>query len=269
VIGVRSAPPIAMNPIPTLVSCLLATSLLAQDSPELQQTLREWRAIRAAETVAIARVVEVHASPGVWCGVVASKQKVTYRIERVVDGKQREGTVDVSHLLVAGSPLVSPHAPLLRPELFYEGAQAVLCLRTDEQGDLGVDDAVYGARIVSPPRRPDVERCAIVAAVLCMPELSAYWHLEEADAAPRCLLNDAVPEPFTMHLDGKLVEFAAPEQLRDKRHVEITALQRDGDTANVTFRMAHEGVVGSAKLKRTKGAWRIVDSDVAEHRKDD
>lgn len=103
------------------------------------------RAAKSADAVFEAVVVDAGRAPGVWSGVLAAYQTVTYRITKVVtahDPRLSAGTkLAVSHAIVAKSA-TADRAPRLRPDLVHVGARVIVLARWSA-GDrrwLGVDE---------------------------------------------------------------------------------------------------------------------------------
>ncbi len=116
--------------------------------PSADLAIREALCIRKAKVVVFGRVAEVHESPGIWCGIAETWQEVTWKVERVVDGRLSETSVRVAHLLVAKSRLVDAETPRLDPGLVHSGATALLFLT--RRGDRWfVLDEDYGTRLTA------------------------------------------------------------------------------------------------------------------------
>ena len=124
--------------------------------PSSALVIREVRVVRNARAVVLARVHQVHASPGVWCGIAETRQDVTWQVERVIDGEAPGERVRVGHLLVAESRLVDREEPRLDPALVAAGRYAVLCLVQDDEGHWLVQDEDYGVRLTLAPEPSDV-----------------------------------------------------------------------------------------------------------------
>ncbi len=117
--------------------------------------VREAMVVRRARSVVLARVKQVHESPGIWCGGVVTWQDVDWTIDRVIDGEDPGPEVVLGHLLVAKSPLVDTEARL-DPKKIFVGQRALLFLEAGEEpGHVGtgghpwaVHDEAYSVRLV-------------------------------------------------------------------------------------------------------------------------
>ncbi len=252
------------------LALLLLFPLLLPPTGQRQQdplllVVREIRAVREAEAVFAGHVVRVHTTPGIWCGFVMTWQDVTWHVDQQIDGTKLEGDVRVGHLLVANSPLVASNAPFLRPDLFWKGARAVLCVTRRKDGWIVTDEA-FGARMVDGAHEPPPQHAAVLQAVLSAEALRPHLHLDRADhAAVRIELDDAVPLALAVTCGGQPVEFLPPELAKDESHLRIDTLEVDGDTARVHLSIPAEGVTGDASLTRHDGAWSIDRSEFSEH----
>jgi hypothetical protein len=90
-------------------------------------------AAKSSEVVVVAEVVEVHASPGYWSGVVASVQHVHYKVLETLKGNVTRTDIDAGHYVVANSLTADRKSPQLSPVLFKPGNHVVLML-TRERG---------------------------------------------------------------------------------------------------------------------------------------
>ena len=106
-----------MNRARLIVVFLLLTGTVAggEEAPprdwNLSKALIKLRAVREAESIVLARIREVHRSPGVWCGFVVTKQEVTYEVMEHLHGKEVSGRVRIGHLLVSGTGTVLKDKP--------------------------------------------------------------------------------------------------------------------------------------------------------------
>ncbi len=230
----------------------------------LALAVRKVQVIREAERIVVAKVVEVHQSPGIWCGILATRQEVTYEIAETLYGGKAKGNVRVGHLLVSGSPLVSKDAPFLKPAIFHPGARFLLCLSRD--GDRWiVRDESFGAVAIDPPKKPDPVRTELLRQVLLLPELREFFHLEKENRTPqKVVLTEALPLPRELTVFGRPVLFVPPYLTRGAPALKITALSADEQGAVIRFACEAEGVAGEARFVREDGRMRLASSKVAE-----
>lgn len=257
-----------MRSLIVAASILLPLSLPAQDvradEVALARALREVRAIRDADAVVLAHVQKVHPSPGVWCGIVMTWQEVTWTIETVVGGVALSGDLRVGHLLVGDTPMIRADEPCVRSERIWKGARAILCLTKSEDRWL-VQDEDYGVRLIDGPKRLDVDRTAMVQALLDLPGLRPYLHLDRVGAElPQIELGPHILLPGEVHIGERALSFLPAELARDRRVLSVTALSIDGDRARLAFRFDAEGVRGEIGFLRTDGLWRVEASQVDE-----
>jgi len=252
--------PLALLLVPALVS---ARGGPPRD-PAVARAIREVRSVRQAEWIVVGRVKAVHESPRIWCGTLATRQEVTYEVVETVAGKGDGTEVRVGHYLVAGSPLVVPDDPVVRPSMFYPGARILLLLNRDGESWI-VRDEDCGARPIDPPLTPDPVTTALVRAVLDLDDLRAYLHPEAPERVPvAVLLTKAVPVPLPLTAFDKDVRFLPPGQEGDVPHLVFPKIEVEGPRAKVVFRYPVEGVKGWARLERKQGAWTVVESSVSE-----
>jgi hypothetical protein len=83
------------------------------------------RSVAKAPVVFVGRVVAVGPSPGVYSGVVVTRQSVIYDIEEVWKGRAPAPRVVVSHVL-AEEPTLDPAEPRLNPAVWRVGARLVI-----------------------------------------------------------------------------------------------------------------------------------------------
>jgi hypothetical protein len=109
-----------------------------------------------ANLIAVGTVQALGPPPGMWSGLVAAYQEVTYRpvtyLKVVPPWLPRWDRLEVLHPVVALSRTADPEHPRLRADLFHPGAELVLFLR-DENGRWAAMEENYGAV----PLTPEVE----------------------------------------------------------------------------------------------------------------
>jgi hypothetical protein len=248
-------------PLHVLLAATVAiTSLAAQDDPVLARALREWRAIRDADAVVLARVGAVHESPGIWCGVLVTRQDVTWRIERLVAGTCDASELRIGHLLVAGSALVSADAPFLDPARIAVGARALLCLRTDG-GAPAVLDEDYGVRLLDAPRALDPDRVAMLRALFRLDALRPSLHLETR--APVVELGEQLPVGTALEIGERRVRFLPPELVGETPCIRIRSCSVVGDRAALEFTLDAEGIRGRLGFERRPDGLALVDQELA------
>ena len=277
-----------------LFLCLVAGAAAGED-PAVDAFKREIRAIRAADAVVLARVVIVHRGPEVWCGIVATRQEVSWRIEEVISTSlpgeivyddtaahrpigwpaPKVGTVvRVGHLLVGGG-IVRKDYPSVRPDLIHTGARAILLLHQEKDRPADtrrtsvryvVQDETIGVRLLDPPLVADPDRKAVLAALLDSKALAPYLHPETEGRKPvRIALSKALPDPVPGLRKFDLpVLFLPREELEKDPFLEVTELSFEGDNARVAFTYDEEGVAGHALLKRAGGGYAIVEAEISE-----
>ena len=143
-----------MRSVLALAALVLASVAVQAEEPEpprppeaLAGMAREVLCARHADAVVSARVVEVHPSPGVWCGIAETRQEVTWEITAVLDGVKPPVRVRVGHLLVFGSPLADRKEARLAPDLVKPGWEALLLLERHDDRWL-VQDETWGVRFL-------------------------------------------------------------------------------------------------------------------------
>ena len=90
---------------------------------------RRVSAVRDAEWIVVAGVVHIGISPGLWSDRFATRQHVTYGVEKTLVGDGDVEELTLGHMLVWGSSLVSLRRPELRADVFQPYARLVLHLR--------------------------------------------------------------------------------------------------------------------------------------------
>ncbi len=216
--------------------------------PAAQRARREVRAIRTADAIVLARVREVHPTPGVWCGVVVTWQHVTYDVDEVLHGTGVAREIRVGHMLVGGG-LVCEHAPFLRPELFQPGSRFLLCLKRDRDGWLVLDESC-GARPLEPARTPDATHAELVRLLLAQPGLRP----RDDDTVLKIQLGPALPLP--VDVPQRAVEFLPPELVRGERALRITAIRVEQDRAEVDYEFG--AARGTFRAQRRGEQWVAV-----------
>jgi len=90
--------------------------------------------VRSSDYVVVAEVVKVHRSLGFWSGVLASSQRVTYRVREVLKGSVPTGEIEVGHYVVHCSQTADVDQPQLSPRLFSPGRSVLLLLSSNAPG---------------------------------------------------------------------------------------------------------------------------------------
>ena len=256
--------------LPPLLIVLMSLTATAGDEPgaspdpAVQMAIRKVKVVREAERIVVAEVLEVHRSPGIWCGILATRQEVTYRVLESVYGGAARGEVRVGHLLVGGTALVSADAPFLRPSIFYPGARFLLCLHRDGE-KWAVRDESFGAVPIDPAKKADPVKTELLRQVLLLPELREYFHPEEKGRVPvKVVLTEAVPVARDLSIFGERVHFAPAYLLQGDPHLKITRIVVEDQRAEIHFAYDVEGVIGEARFVRENGRYRLASSKVAE-----
>jgi hypothetical protein len=223
-------------PVLSLALSFAAAQEPPASDPALQRALREVRVVREADAVVLGRVLRVHASPGIWCGTLVTKQEVTWRVERVVHGEEKGvagvgSEITVGHLLVAGSPLVSEHAPFLRTDRIHPGARALLFLERDEELAPMLRDEAFSVRLLDPPRAIDLDHWKLLRLVFALPGLQPYLHLDEPDRLPvRIRLDEVMAVPLEGLVVGRrTVEFLPGELMRGRPHFVFPKIEKTAE----------------------------------------
>ena len=215
----------------------------------------------APDALVLARIVQVHPSPGVWCGIVVVRQEVTYRIERVLQGKVPPREVRLGHLLVANSPLVLRDDPALAPEWFWPGAPVLLALREHAGAwQLAADER--GPSFLLAPRTADPTTEALLRLLLARKELDAY--LTPAHGPLAIALSETLPVPVAAERAGQRVRCLPQELLAGTQHLRLDALRLTGTGAELGFALPREGVSGWLRATRTGQAWTVDKVELTE-----
>jgi hypothetical protein len=87
---------------------------------------------RAADAIAIGKVVAVGPPPPAWSGMFAAWQRVDYRVLDWLKRSEQDDpprSISAWHLVVAGAPTADATEPRLRASIFHPGAEVILFLR--------------------------------------------------------------------------------------------------------------------------------------------
>ncbi|MFO1051018.1 MAG: hypothetical protein U1F36_02235 [Planctomycetota bacterium] len=248
---------------------LLPMHALAQergqdDALRLTQLKREWRCVHEADAVVLAHLDHLERSPGIWCGIVVTRQIAVWRVDEVVCGAKLEGEIRVGHLLVANSPLVDPHEPFLRPELFFQGARALLCA-VREGEHLAVRDESFGVKLIDAARSADPDVAAIVRAAVDHESLRTWLRGAPDEPLRTCIeLGPHLPIPIAATVQGRAIPCVPPELVRDRKALRITRCKVDGDRAEIAGEVTREGVHFVFGFARQDRVWSVVRSEVGE-----
>jgi hypothetical protein len=231
---------------------------------KLRAALTPIRVAREADSIVLARMEEIHESPEIWCGILATRQFVTYEVVEHLYGEKPDRRIRIGHLLVHGSKTVLPDRPHLRFDRFHPGARAILCLKRVEDRWTAVEED-SGVVLVDPPIAPDSEVRALVGRCLNAAALRPYLHPDRPGRVPVAVaISRALPLPLDLEMFGKKVRFGHPEVLAKTPHFVFTAIECDAKSARVRFCYDVEGLVGDVSFTRTKDGFRITKYFVAE-----
>jgi len=112
-----------MSYLSIVLGCaLLVPGLFQNDEKALLSAMKQ------AEIVVVAEVVEVHPSLGAWSGLLASVQHVQYRVVEVLKGNVKSKEIDAGHYVVRNSWTADREKPRLSQELFKPGNRLILIL---------------------------------------------------------------------------------------------------------------------------------------------
>ncbi len=242
----------------------ISISLLSSAPAVADDAERRAKAVLSSDWVVVGRVVEVHESPGAWCGVIATEQEVTYEVIETLGGRSpgTKARIRVGHLLVAGSSLVDHAEARLNPVLFTEGARFVVCVGGDG------DENHTAWPVDAPPRVGAPTLARVVSLTLERPWLQGFLHPEAAGRVPLVILrNRFFARPPTLVMHGQPVLFLTAEEIRARRieaFIEVTALDVRDEAASIRIAYDVEGVVGDVELACREGAWTVVRSSGAE-----
>jgi hypothetical protein len=233
------------------------------DDRVVARARREVNAFREADLIVVGKLVEVHESPGVWCGILATRQDVTFSVEAVLAGKEAPAEVRVGFLLVAGSRFVDTK-PRLDPGKFRPGSRWLLCLEKAKDR-FEIRDETFGAKLLESPPAAPKEATAVLQALLDGPALDGYLHPEVKGRIPLILLaNGFVSPPPVLTAGGAPVRILPRDRIGKRPFLEVTSLEIDGASAAVGISYAVEGLVGRVHLRRYEGVWHVVRTSAAE-----
>lgn len=222
---------------------------------------REVDVFRDADLIVVGKLVEVHRSPGVWCGIVATRQEVTFEVQAVLGGEGRPKEVRAGFFLVSGSRFVDSEARL-DPEKFRPGSRWRLCLTRDGDRWL-VRDETFAARLLESPPAPDADRTAVLQASLAAVE--ARLHPEAKGRIPLIVVaNDAVAPPPVLFAGDEPVAILPRDRIGDRPYLEFTSVEIDGAGAKVGLAYPVEGVDGHVELRRDDGKWSLARERTSE-----
>jgi len=252
--------------LPVLLAAVAAPLLAgggraSPDDPVISLAQREVDVFRQADLIVVGRLVEVHRSPGIWCGIVATRQKATFEVSAVLAGDASPEEVTTAFLLVSGGPFVDEE-PRLDPERFRFGSRWLLCLKRDGERWL-LRDETFAARLLESPPAADGERAAVLQAALGAVE--AWLHPEAEERLPLLVVaNDAVTPAPVLHAGGRPVVILPRDRIGDRPFLEFTRVEIDGPDAEIGLRYPVEGVTGHVDLRRSDGEWHLSRHRLAE-----
>lgn len=231
---------------------LLAEEETAPADRVIALARREVHVFRDADLIVVGKLVEVHRSPGVWCGILATRQEVTFEVQAVLAGDDSPQEVTTGFLLVAGSRFVDSE-PRLDPEQFRPGSRWLLCLTRDGDRWL-VRDETFAARLLTSPPAADADRTAVLQASLGA--IEAWLHPEAKERIPLIVLENArVTPPPVLFAAGVPVRILPRDRIGDRPYLEFTSVEIDGADAKVSLRYPVEGVDSHVDLRRHDGKW--------------
>ena len=236
---------------------LLAVAYAQEAAPPTRDAViaraqREVDAFRNSDLVVVGRLAEVHRSPGVWCGILATRQDVTFEVQAVLAGEGKPAEVRAGFLLVHGSPLVDEE-PRLDPSKFRPGSRWLLCLQSGKE-HCEIRDEAFGARLLESPPAAPAEQAAVLQAAL--PAVEAWLHQDEPGRIPLIVLaNEFVSPPPVLFAAGQPVSILPKDRIGDRPYLEFTSVEVDGGAAKVGLSYPVEGVRSHVQLRRHDGTW--------------
>ena len=133
-----------------LVLLLLANHLSAGEDPQegakpSTLTDAERKYLVESDLVVLARIIKIGPSPGIWSGVLISRQPVVYKVERVLRGFCSLDKLAVHHVLVSKSPTADQDAekPRLNPTLFKRGRRCIVAMHFEPASMLDRESPKY------------------------------------------------------------------------------------------------------------------------------
>jgi hypothetical protein len=114
------------------------------------------------------------------------------------------------------------------------------------------------------PNAPSDES-AILQAFIDTPALQGYYHVDTSpERKPLVLLEGPHTMGAKLEKFGVPVEIVPAERLGKRPHLNVVALERNGEQAVVRFRYDVEGLAGEVHLSRHDQGWRVESQDIAE-----
>ena len=109
------------------------------------------------------------------------------------------------------------------------------------------------------------DESAILQAVIDAPALQGYYHVDTLpERKPLVMLEGPHTKGARLKKFGVPVEIVPSERLGKRPHLNIVALERNGEQAVVRLRYDVEGLAGEVRLSRHDKAWRVDSHDIAE-----
>ena len=115
-----------------------------QESPEFDDVVLTERShefesffLRGADAVAV-ELTAIQPSPGVYCGVLKTAQRTTWRVTDRLAGKSKLTSINVAYLLVAGSRYL--RGAQLDPDRYSKGTRRILVLAGPNRDDEIIED---------------------------------------------------------------------------------------------------------------------------------
>lgn len=253
---------------------ILGTRIRGQDegatdpvtlAKKTEEAVASARALPDVDTILVATVERVVASPGIWCGILDTRQTVAWRVDQQLLGPTRPITFEIRHHLVAGSSLVDRESPYLRPDLIYPGAKAVLALRPGGPEAEPRDD-LSRIFLLLPPRTVPADHASLFRQALRAPELRAYAADRPAarDSLITVEFTEVLPVPFPWPDQDIEVRFLPRELVEKGRVWRFTGLTAGDTKAEVTLEIPAEGVRAVCHFEGGPGQWRLARTAAVE-----
>ena len=118
----------------------------------------------------------------------------------------------------------------------------------------------------APVAASDADLKTILQLVLDDDALQPYLHLEEPDRMPLKVHGEMLPSGLELTMARKPVQYVDATVAEDKKKAVLvfTAIEVQGDKANIAYRYDVEKVRGSATVVKSDGAWTLHKSRISE-----
>lgn len=121
---------------------------------------------------------------------------------------------------------------------------------------------------VKPQKETAGNAAEVVKAVIEMPELQNYFHIEQnADRKPLYILKSKeINTDLGLNKFGESVRLATCDELKksNKPYLEFPKLDIKNNKAKVVFRYRVQGIEGKVSLSKADGGWKIDEQKISE-----